>query len=213
MKLPAASDGEVSRLSAQVTDARGKRVLFVSHCILNANVRYLGGAFDRACVAPIVERAIADGVGLVQMPCPEEQAWGGVAKRTFLWSWGRHSLRSAGVRRIVLRIFVARTRRVYRRLAREVAARIEDYVRSGIVVTGVVGVDASPSCGVRTKVDMKRALPMFAELDVASASADDVNAIVRGATVEGAGIFTRALRRELARRSIDVPFFAHAPGP
>lgn len=62
-------------------DERSGRVVFMSHCLLNQNVRYLGGATrSRAC-----EEAVAGwlrtGVGVVQLPCPEQYAWGGVCKR------------------------------------------------------------------------------------------------------------------------------------
>lgn len=41
-------------------DQRGGRVVLLSHCLLNENVRY-------PCV--------------VQLPCPEQRAWGGARRR------------------------------------------------------------------------------------------------------------------------------------
>ncbi len=36
--------GRTGRLRGQLADARGGRVAFLSHCLLNQNVRCLGGA-------------------------------------------------------------------------------------------------------------------------------------------------------------------------
>ncbi len=41
-------------LQEQLKDGRGKRVVFVSHCLLNENVRYLGGALRRGRVEEVI---------------------------------------------------------------------------------------------------------------------------------------------------------------
>jgi predicted secreted protein len=64
---------------------RSGRVVFVSHCLLNQNSRYLGGAVCPGVVADAVQPYLSDGVGIVQMPCPEQLVGGGVLKRRFLW--------------------------------------------------------------------------------------------------------------------------------
>lgn len=64
-----------------LSDARSGQVVFVSHCMLNQNVRYQGGATRPGVVAEVVARLQRTGVGIVQMPCPEQPAWGGVDRR------------------------------------------------------------------------------------------------------------------------------------
>lgn len=183
--------------------------MFVSHCVLDENVRYLGGAFRSAGISEIVERCMAKGIGVVQMPCPEQAAWGGVLKPWFLRAIGNRWLARASVRRLAVAAFLGRTRRVYARLARRVASEIEEHVRAGVDVVGIVGIDGSPSCGVRATLDVRRCLPLFVDLDVEAITAGDVNAIVRATAIAGRGMFVEALRSELARRGIDVPFDAH----
>jgi hypothetical protein len=46
--------GEHEALLEQLKDERGKRVVFVSHCLLNENVRYLGGTFRRSGVEEVI---------------------------------------------------------------------------------------------------------------------------------------------------------------
>src|SRR5512143_2523970 len=96
-------DDRATRLRAQLDDARSRRVVFVSNCLLDQNVRYLGGAESPGVVPSAIERFVREGVGLRQMPCPEQIAWGGVTKRLILRAYGaRWAYR---LRAIVLPVF------------------------------------------------------------------------------------------------------------
>jgi len=59
-------------------------VVLLSHCLLNENVRYLGGAGRPGGVQEVVDDYLAGGAGIYQLPCPEQRAWGGVLKRRML---------------------------------------------------------------------------------------------------------------------------------
>jgi predicted secreted protein len=193
-----------------VVDARGRRVAFVSHCLLNQNVRYLGGATRPAAVREVVEGYLDAGVAISQMPCPEQLAWGGVLKRHMLRLYGSRLLRGTLCRRALVTMIRWWCRQRYRQLARRVARDIADYAGSGFEVVEVVGVGASPSCGVWTTLDLDRAVRAMAHLDPTRLDADTVNRTVVGeCVVDGAGVFVTALRRELARRRVDVRFVEH----
>jgi predicted secreted protein len=131
-------------LSERLDDARGRQVAFVSHCLLNENTRYLGGAFRPGGVAEVIDELVSRGVGICQMPCPEQQAWGGVLKRRMLRAYGARGTVLYHFRRLLLRLFMLYTRLEYWRLARQVVSQIADYERSGFEVIGIVGVGASP---------------------------------------------------------------------
>jgi hypothetical protein len=85
---------------------------------------------------------------------------------------------------------------------------VEDYLSSGLTVVGIVGVDASPSCGVRQTLDLTRSLDLIGCLPK-TAHAGDMNAIVEKCVVEGTGNFIHALQQELRHRKLNVPFLAH----
>jgi predicted secreted protein len=149
-----------ARLRRALTDSRSGHVVFLSHCLLNQNTRYLGGATSPGVVVDAIAPYLKRGVGIVQMACPEQRTWGGVLKRHFLWLLGHpraaraaHSLATLG--RLYLRIR-------YRWLARAVVADIQDYAGNGFEVVGVVGVAGSPSCGVRTTLDLAAAMRAWA---------------------------------------------------
>jgi predicted secreted protein len=193
-----------------LSDARSGQVVFVSHCLLNQNVRYLGGATRPGAVDEVVARLRRAGVGIVQMPCPEQRAWGGVDKRYTMPAYGADHTTLRRLRRPATWLFLLYTRLVYRRLAGRVARDIRDYVRSGQTVQAVVGVDGSPSCGVRTTLDLAAVLDTIADREPSQLNPDDFNRRVIAAHARpGQGLFIVALRRQLRRRGIDVPFDEH----
>lgn len=205
-------EDKVTRLAARLGDGRSRRVIFISHCLLNQNVRYLGGASHRGVVPAAVEQFIADGTGLYQMPCPEQVAWGGVMKRLILRIYGADESWTYRLRGLLYPMFLLYTRLRYRRLATRVAKDMADYARSGFEIVGVLGVGDSPSCGARHTLDMRRALPIIASVDVDRIDAPSFNArAVRALLVEGEGLFVKALRRQLQRRNVTVPFSEWAP--
>lgn len=189
-------------------DKRSRRIVFLSHCLLNENTRYLGGACRPGAVRELVQACLDSGLGIVQMPCPEEHAWGGVLKRRLLWFFGSKGRLRYWLRNVLLPVLLWYTRRVYGKIARQVADQVADYQSSGFTVVGIVGVDGSPSCGVRRTIDMKRSLELVGQLPP-TADAGDMNTIIRACLAEGSGIFLELLRKEIERRGLGVPFLAH----
>jgi hypothetical protein len=158
-----------------------------------------------------VLRCLERDVGIVQLPCPEQQAWGGVLKPHMLRLVGvaRGDLPALILRRAIAPLAIAYTRRRYRRLAGIVAGQIEDTLRSGMEVVGIVAVDGSPSCGLERTMDLRTALPALARMDRDSMSVEEMNTLVRGAVGPGSGLFIFELRRALRRRGCQVRFLAH----
>ena len=75
------------------SDARGRRVAVVCHCLLNANSK-VEGLSQYAGVHPVIGRLAEAGVGIIQMPCAEMTACG--MRR---WGQTREQYRERGVRR------------------------------------------------------------------------------------------------------------------
>jgi predicted secreted protein len=202
----------VDQLRKQLHDARGGRVLFVSHCLLNENVRYLGGATRAGAVVELAQVAFDNGVGLVQMPCPEQLAWGGVMKKRLVSGYAREETwgRRPRARHVAAAFFVGWTRVILLPLAGFVASQIADYRRSGMDVVGVVGVGASPSCGVTCTLDFNAAFDAAATCTLRELTHSTMNERVLAAnTRPGRGLFTAALLAALARRHMTVPLFEH----
>jgi uncharacterized protein YbbK (DUF523 family) len=192
----------------QIHDKRSGKVIFLSHCLLNENTRYLGGACRPGAVEEVLYPCLAGGLGVIQMPCPEQMAWGGVLKRRLLWFFGSKERLRYRLRNLLLPILLWYTRRVYWRIARQLAEQVADYHASGFTVVGIVGVDGSPSCGVHQTIDIKGGLELVAQLGP-GARARDTNAIISACLVQGRGIFLEKLQRELAQHGLNVPLQAH----
>ena len=212
----ALSVGRLRMLRSQLRDERSHRVVFLSHCLLNENTRYLGGAFRPGVVPEVVGPYLRDGIGICQMPCPEQLAWGGALKRRLLILYGRPWLRP--VIRPLSPVLTAYTKLRYRLLACRVAAQIADYQRSGFGVVGVVGVDASPTCGVKTTLDLNASLEAVLGCPLNRLDRSFMNdAVVNGSARPGPGLFISALSDALAVRGRRVQLLRHdlrseAPG-
>jgi uncharacterized protein YbbK (DUF523 family) len=194
----------------QVRDERGRRVMLVSHCLLNQNTRYAGGATRPAAVIEAVDELLGAGYGLHQLPCPEQRAWGGVLKAHSLGLHHSEGRPLFALRSVLLGAFAAWTRLSYRRLARQVVRDVIDYQRSGIDVAGIVGIGASPSCGVTTTLDLHASLDVLATCPAAALTRDLMNEqAVLGCRRPGEGMFIRALDRRLARRRVRLDAFEH----
>lgn len=202
-------DERIPALLQQLADERGNRVLFMSHCLLDENVRYLGGAFHSGAV-PEALPLIRSGVGICQMPCPEMRAWGGVHKNWMLRAYGLRDTPLYPLRHVLLRVFALYTRVSYWWLARSTAREIQRYHDAGVTVLGPVGIGASPSCGVNTTLDLGRSLEVVAGCPLARIDRETVNArAVAACRIRGAGMFTRALEKQLRKRRLDVRFLEH----
>ena len=106
-------------------------MVLLAHCILNPNAKIAGAAQTRGAIPGVLEGLLQDGVGIVQLPCPE-QTFGGCRR----WGMTREQYD------------VPCYRKHCRSLLEDVVDQMEDYLRNGYEVLGIVGVDGSPSCGV-----------------------------------------------------------------
>lgn len=205
-------DKKLELLTQKLKDARSKKVIFVSHCILNENVRYLGGAFRKNGINEIIDELQKQGIGIVQMKCPEQSAWGGVLKRYVLFAYGlKNSMPTAyALRKPFISIFIWHTKRRYSKLAKEVASEIDDYIDSGFEVIGILGIDGSPSCGVNRALDFEKSFEYIASVDVEKLERNKMNAyLFKSCLSSGNGFFIEALKKELQNRNIKIRFYGH----
>ena len=117
-------------MSERNSDARSKRIVFVSNCLLNANnkvqefARYPGMFFE------IIATLNKYGVGVQQMPCPETLYMGNQR-----WWNARNLYDNVG----------------FRRFCRELAAQTADYMENyrimGYQSLAILVCDGSPTCG------------------------------------------------------------------
>ncbi len=88
------------------------------------------------------------------------------------------------------------------------AAPIEDCQRAGMQVLGVVGVDGSPSCGVRTPLDVRKVAHGLAGPDWQTVNTRGMNRLITHAAVVGPGLYMQLLQAELDQRGLSVAMTA-----
>ncbi len=109
---------------------RGRRMVLVVHCILNANSRAEGIA-DHAGMYPLVMGLASRGIGIVQLPCPEIVLGGPDRPKQTKEAYGEQG-----------------TRAYCARIADEIASQVRAYLQAGYSVEAVIGMEGSPTCGV-----------------------------------------------------------------
>jgi predicted secreted protein len=110
---------------------RSRRIVVVAHCVLNANARVGGGARYPGADLEVLKPYLDEGVGIVQLPCPET---------TFL-----------GMNRFGMTRNQYDTEAYRRHCAEVLRPSVESlgqFARAGYELEAVIGVEGSPSCGV-----------------------------------------------------------------
>lgn len=202
---------KIKQIQKKLKDERSGKVIFLSHCLLNINARYLGGAFRSSCVAEIIQGAIKRDIAIIQMKCPEQQTWGGILKPLMWLAFESRRTPLYQMRAVFLPLFLCYTRLRYRWIAQEVINEICNYEKSGYKVIGIMGIDGSPTCGVNRRIDMKRAFDLYATSWVRELNREEFNrSLYAKCLAQGSGVFIDELKKGLDRRGRNVPFYSHS---
>jgi predicted secreted protein len=128
---------------------RSKKILLVSHCILNQNTVIDDEARAPGAVLSAVEWALKEGFGFLQLPCPEF---------TFL-----------GLDRPSMTYEQYNTPE-YRKHCQEILLPVlqqaEDYLKNGYEIVGLLGIQSSPSCDPTRGIFIEELKKMFLKKDI-----------------------------------------------
>ncbi|MGD8292961.1 MAG: SCP2 sterol-binding domain-containing protein [Desulfobacterales bacterium] len=112
-----------------LNDKRKRRIIFVAHCWLNMNTRFPEGCSFAGANVPLIEMLLHNGLGIIQMPCPECICLGLEKEK-----WGVGS--------------ELEIRACFRNVAGGVVDQLQLYQSYGYEIVGILGMNPSPSCGV-----------------------------------------------------------------
>ncbi|NCA68822.1 MAG: DUF523 domain-containing protein [Sphingobacteriia bacterium] len=124
--------GMLGQIKDSIQDARGGKLIFIAHCLLNQNACVRGLASQPAVIRPLLDRLLEHQVGIHQMTCPEVSYLGSMR-------WGQ----------IKAQYGSPMFRRHCRQIAQMVCDHIQTYRDTGHRVIGIVLRDGSPTCGLR----------------------------------------------------------------
>jgi predicted secreted protein len=126
------------------TDKRGKKIIFVAHCVLNQNAKLDECAYYSGVMTEITQFLIKSGVGIIQMPCLELISLG--LDRDADLEITR-SVASEDTR-IAKRMIEERVLKTIQDVVDRIVYQIIQYQKNGFEVIGLIGVNGSPTCGV-----------------------------------------------------------------
>ncbi len=159
------------------SDERSRRIVFVSHCILNSNTRADGHAGIPGVNQRVMELLMQLNVGVVQMPCPEMMCLG-LDRGDPLGAERPVLIENTRIREGM------KTNRSFEMMdgmIDQVLLQIRQYIEYGFNVLGIIGINRSPTCGVETT------------------TADNEE-------VQGEGVFVERLRTALEAEAIHISF-------
>jgi predicted secreted protein len=159
------------------TDKRSKKLLLLAHCILNQNAQSDGTSPYGGTLTELIAWLNTTGVGIIQIPCPELHCLGldrgdkegGTRPVVIENSRIRHELEQN------------KPQATLQALLEPLVYQIEEYLKYGFEIKGMVGVNRSPSCGVDTTSKANKETP-------------------------GQGVFVQALQEVLTQKGIEIPF-------
>lgn len=157
------------------SDARSKKIVLVSHCILNQNSISDGTADYPGTNESILKLLVESKVGIIQMPCPEILCLG--LDRGDIHGGEREVI--VENTRIRSHLEKSSSADIIKSLTSQIVFQIQEYIRNEFNVLGLIGVNRSPSCGVDTS------------------SKNNLE-------VEGEGVFIEMLRKELKKKNINI---------
>lgn len=122
---------------------RSKKIVFISHCILNQNAKALEREKSSGSIKELVEILTQSGIGIVQLPCPQIDFNGGLGRKPKTkTSYDTKEYRS-----------------YCRKLSKDILQQIEKYLRADYAVLGMIGVEFSPTCAVHQLDNGARSTP------------------------------------------------------
>jgi predicted secreted protein len=122
---------------------RGKRIILISHCLLNQNARPSGGEKYSGVVKELLELFSESGVGIVQIPCPQLEFNDGLNRK----SKSKEAYDNT--------IFRGKCQK----LSGNVIQMIESYLKKSYEIVGILGVEQSSTCGVYQVQNGRRSVP------------------------------------------------------
>ena len=168
-----------------------KKIIFVSHCVLNTAskvVRYIEKEINEEEIArkKFLWEAIEKDIYLIQLPCPEFNLYGsnrwGHTKDQFQNSFFReHS----------------------RKMLEPYILQMKEYIKEDekFDVLGIIGIEGSPSCGVN--------ITCCGRWGGEFSGREDIGEVIKGIYIrEEKGVFMEVLEKMMSESNIELPMLS-----
>ena len=164
---------------------RGKRIIILAHCILNANAKVYGLSTYPAVMTNLVNYLIENNIAIIQLPCPEMEIYG-------IQRWGH----------VKEQFDTLHFREKCSQMLKGIVGQIKNYRDNNYEVLGIVGINGSPSCGVTKTCSSKEWYGDFLDKE------ETWGRIEKLSVVNGMGVFIEELTKLLQTYDIQIPLWA-----
>ena len=127
-------------------DSRSKQVVLVAHCVLNQSSKIDACAHYPGAIKEVTQILLDAGIGIIQMPCPELLCLG--LDREVDVNTSR-TVESEDTRVAEL-MRGEKSKFLCQAMLDTIVYQVEEYMKHGFQVVGLVGINGSPTCGVST---------------------------------------------------------------
>ena len=161
---------------------RGKKIIVVSHCILNQNCVVKPYAKKQENFLKFLKNFILNNYGFIQLPCPELSILG-------LKRWGH----------VKDQFEYPKFREECKLLLNPIIDQIKMYIDNGYNIDGIYGIKGSPSCGIdkTCRSNWEGEVSCYETLD------DILNRVY---LVSEKGIFMEIFEELLREKNIEINF-------
>jgi predicted secreted protein len=204
----------------EFTDNRGRRIVYVSRCLLNQNSRTPGIAVRKGSFTEFIQMLLNNEVGIEQLPCPECLFWGGVSRKD-IYRTQPLAFKSVGKKwfplvEFLFTIWRYRSDRLCKREAVKTVDRIEDFIKEGYSILGIVGANDSPTCGVTKTINPLEILKNKQSLgislkDLMNPHIEKFKHILQTIRIDGSGSFLGSIINELKKRRMNIKVVGFEP--
>lgn len=162
---------------------RSKKVIIVSHCILNQNSVVFPYEREMKTFKKFIGDTLEENIGIIQLPCPEMNLYG--LKR---WGHVKDQFEHSG--------FINPCNQELEKFI----DTIKDYKKNGYEIVGIYGIKGSPSCGVSLtcRADWCGEAGNYKSIE-------DISSRVK--MVQEMGIFMELLKKKLEDNKIEIKFY------
>ncbi len=163
---------------------RSKKIILLSHCILNSNAKVYALANYKGCFSELITPLCDKGYGILQLPCPEMLTCG-------VNRWG-----------MVKEQYEAPIyKEQYKKMLLPIINQIIDYKNNGYEIKACIGIDGSPNCGIKKtcRANWK------GEIDKSFDLEKNLNSLQM---VNEAGVFMEVFFELLKKNNLEISFFA-----
>ncbi|MFW9999721.1 MAG: hypothetical protein ACFE9Q_10785 [Candidatus Hodarchaeota archaeon] len=193
-------------------DKRGKRIIYLSHCLVNQNLRFPGIAVESGAIQELIIPIIKNGIGIETLPCLERLGWGGIKRKAFFKYYPMISrnigLLKFSIIKLFLRMWLRKFKNLCKKEAKKVVLQMQDYLNSGYSILGIITSNDSPTCGYTKTINFLRLVSKFKDLDIKeefqNPTLERMKNVIPNLCENGTGYFISEIAKLMKKRKLEI---------